>query len=75
MDFIEENETEDFADSGDASQTIPAVGIVHFGLFDDIEFKVIEELVVEVEQLKIDLNALADGRIGEVLGNTSRFAL
>ena len=47
MDFIEENEAEDFADSGDTSQTIPAVGIVHFGLFDDVEFEVIEEMVQE----------------------------
>mgnify|MGYP001825571197 CR=1 FL=1 len=47
MDFIEENEAEDFAHSRDTSKPVPAVGIIHFGLFDDIEFEVIEELVVD----------------------------
>lgn len=59
VDFVEKNETEDFAHSRDASKPVPAVDIVHFGLFDDIEFEVIEQLVVEVEELKINFDAFS----------------
>ena len=59
VDFVEENEAEDFAHSRDASKPIPAVDIVRFGLFDDVEFEGAEQLVVEVEKLEVDLDAFS----------------
>jgi hypothetical protein len=59
VDLVEENEAEDLAHPWDASEQVPAVDIVSFGALLDVAFEVTEEPVVEVEELEIDLDALA----------------
>lgn len=45
-------------------------GIVPFGLADDIEFQIGNQVVIEVGELEIDLHAFLDGGIREVIGES-----
>ena len=69
LDLIEDDQTEDLSYSGKTPKQIEVSDIMPFGLFDDIEFQIIEQAVIEFHKLEIDLDAFLDGRVGEMTGD------
>jgi len=53
---------------------VEALDIVPFGLSDDVEFQIGQEAVIEFGELKIDLHAFLDGRIGKMIGDSHPMA-
>jgi hypothetical protein len=68
--FVEQHETEPLADAWDGLQQIQGVGVMMFGSFDDGQFHVAEQLVVVVNQGKVDCATLLHGRLGKPLSDT-----
>jgi hypothetical protein len=70
VDFVEEDEAKDLPHPWDTPEQVPAVDIVSLGAFFDVALELTEEVVVEVEQLKIDLDAFANRGIREAVGDS-----
>ena len=46
MDFIKENEAQDLSDTRNRLQQVERMGIVLLGGFEEIEFEVLEQLII-----------------------------
>lgn len=88
MDFIEQYEAENLADTGDCVQQVESRGIVVLGGCEDRECEVPEQLVVIGDEGEGDRDGLLDGRsvkalsdpcagglIGELLANRRQVLL
>ncbi len=70
MDFIQNDQAQDFSDAGNAPKQMEASGVVPFGLANDMGFQIGKKAVIEFGKLKIDLHAFLDGGIREVIGES-----
>jgi hypothetical protein len=70
VDFVEQYETENLADAWYGLQQIQGVGVMLFGGFEDGQFHVAEQLVVVVNQGKVDFDTLLHGGLGKPLSDT-----
>ena len=70
LNLIQDDQAEDFPDSGEAPEQIEASDVMPLGLFDDIEFQIIDQPVIKFHELEIHLDAFLDGRIGKVIGDS-----
>ena len=69
MDFIEQHEAQDFSNTGYGLQQVEGVGIVLLSRFEDIEFEVLEQLILVGDQSQIDFDGLLHGGIVKAFGH------
>ena len=70
VDFIKDDERENGSDAVDGFQEKKGVGIVFCGVTMDVYFEVPLDSIEMIDEFEISFDALSDGRIGEMLGNT-----
>ena len=69
VDLVEEGEGEDLADAGEGAEAVEGVGVVPLDGADEVELEVADEAVVVGDQIEVDLDALADAGVEELLGD------
>jgi len=69
VDFIEHDHGEDWPDAMDRSEKHQRVGVMMFGVFQDMAFQAPLEMIDVVDQLEVDFDAPPDIGIGELFGN------
>ena len=69
MDFVEQHEAEDLADTRDRLQQIQGVGVMVLGRFDEAEFDIAQQIIIGVDEGEIDFNTFLYRRISKTLGD------
>ena len=69
VDLIEDRQRQDLADAGHRFEMEEARGVVLFDGTDDVPFELTDLPVVDLDESEVGLDALADARIDELLGD------
>src|SRR4030095_16220950 len=70
VNLIEQGERENLADAGKRAQALEHLRVMLLGAAHQEELELADELVVVGDQLEIDLDALADAGVGELVGHS-----
>ncbi len=70
MNLIQKHKPKNLADTGNRIEQMKAIGIVLFGMAQDFQFDLVEQVVVEADPFQIEGNVGLDAGIGEAFGNT-----
>jgi len=70
FDFVEEDQAEDSADTGNGLKQGIGSEVVFFGTGNDIPFELGQDVVIGFNDFQIDSHALLDGRVIEPLDDT-----
>jgi len=69
MDFIQHAQRQDFSHTGDGLQQVKGIGVMGFGVFEDLQFYVLQQLVVSIDHSQVDLDAFIDAGVLEAFSN------
>ena len=75
MDLIKQDQAENLADARNRIQQMKRIGIVLFGMAQDFQFDLIEQIVVEPDPLQVEGDVGPDTGIGKAFRTPSRLLL
>jgi hypothetical protein len=75
VDFIEYDESEDFADAWYGVQQVQGIGVVGFGAAHDVGLELGELLVVDIDERDIERDAFAHAGVGKALNQVDPVGL
>jgi hypothetical protein len=75
MNLVENRQGEHLANTRYRPEPMERIGIVTFRLADDGQFEIRDQRIVVIDEGEVDLDALLDARVGEMLHHPCRLAL
>ncbi len=69
VDLVEDRQRQDLADAGNGAEPVKGLRVVLLGAANEMEFELGDDGVVELDQLEVDLEALARIGVGKPLGD------
>ena len=69
MDFVEDGERQHFPNAGHGSQAVKRIAVMPFRVAHERQLEVVDQAVVALKERQIDFDALADTRVGKMVGH------